>query len=113
MMQHSEATQSERIIVKVDAEIEDIIPIFFETLHEEIETGLESLQEGDYETIRNWGHTLKGAGMGYGFETISEIGQSLEQATKARDAEEVRKLVDQLSAYLKRVEVVFEQIPSC
>ncbi len=108
MMQHSEATQGEKIMVKVDAEIEDIIPIFFETLHEEIEAGLESLQEGDYETIQFWGHSLKGAGMGYGFDAISEIGQSLEQAAKTRDAEEVRKLVDQLSAYLKRVEVVFE-----
>ncbi len=108
MMQHREATQGEKILVKVDAEIEDIIPIFFETLQEEIETGLESLQQGHYETIQFWGHSLKGAGLGYGFDAISEIGQSLEQFAKTYDAKQVRKLVDQLSAYLKLVEVVFE-----
>ncbi len=107
-MQHSEAKQGERIMVKVDAEIEDIIPIFFEKLQEEMETALASLHEVDYETIRIWGHSLKGAGMGYGFDPISEIGQSLEQAAKTRDPEEIRKLVDRLSAYLERVEVVFE-----
>ena len=108
MMQHSEAKQGEKLLVKVDAEIEDIIPIFFETLFEEIETALDSLLQDNYETVQIWGHSLKGAGMGYGFDAISEIGQSLEQAAKTRDPEEVRKLVDQLSAYLERVEVVFE-----
>ena len=96
-MQHSEAKQAEKIVVKVDAEIEEIIPIFFEKLHEEIETALESLHESDYETIQIWGHSLKGAGMGYGFDPISEIGQSLELSAKTRDPEQVRKLAHQLS----------------
>jgi len=107
-MQHSEAKQGGKVLVKVDAEIEDIIPIFFEKLLEEIETALDSLQQDDYDDLRFWGHSLKGAGVGYGFDAISEIGQSLEQAAKTRDPEEVGKLLDQLSAYLERVEVVFE-----
>ena len=108
MMQHSEATQGERIIVRVDAEIEDIIPMFFEKLLEEIDTARDSLQQDNYETVQVWGHSLKGAGMGYGFDAISEIGQSLEQAAKTPDPEEIRKLINQLSAYLERVAVVFQ-----
>ena len=107
-MQHSEAKQVEKIKVKVDAEIEDIIPIFFEKLHEEIEAALESLEQGNYEDIQIWGHTLKGAGSGYGFDTISEIGKSLEQAAKTRDSEDARNLVNQLFTYVERVEVVYE-----
>ena len=108
MMQPNGATPGERIIVKVDAEIEAIIPIFFEKLLEEIETALDSLQQEDYETIQIWGHSLKGAGIGYGFAAISEIGKSLEQAAKPHSSEEVRKLVDWLSSYLERVEVIYE-----
>ncbi len=108
MMQQSDAKQGEKVIVKVDAEIEDIIPIFFEKLLEEIETALDSLRQDDYETIQIWGHRLKGAGVGYGFDAISEIGQFLEQAGKTRDSEDVRNLVDQLSTYLERVDVVYE-----
>ena len=111
MMQQSGAKQGEKVIVKVDAEIEDIVPIFLEKLLEEIETALDSLQQDDYETIQIWGHTLKGAGSGYGFDTISDIGKSLEQAAKTRDSENVRNLVDQLSSYVERVEVVYEQQP--
>ncbi len=60
-MLHSQSKQAEKVIVKVDAEIEDIIPIFFETLAEEMETALDALQRDDYETIQIWGHSLKGA----------------------------------------------------
>jgi len=108
MRQHSETKQGEKIIVRVDAEIKDIIPIFFEKLHEEIENALESLQEGAYETIQIWGHSLKGAGWGYGFDAVSEIGQALEQSAKTQNSEEVRKLMEELSTYLEHVEVVYE-----
>ncbi len=107
-MQPSGAKQGERVIVKVDADIEDIIPIFFEKLLEEIETALGSLQQDDYESVQTWGHSLKGAGVGYGFDAISEIGKSLEQAAKNHDSEEVANLVDQLSTYLERIDVIYE-----
>ena len=102
-MLDSQSNSDEKVIVKVDAEIEDIIPIFFETLVEEMETALDALQRDDYETTQIWGHSLRGTGGGYGFEAISEIGKSLEQAAKPHDSQEVRNLVDQLSSYLERV----------
>ena len=83
MMQRSQVEQGKKVIVKVDAEIKDIIPIFFEKLLEEIESALDSLQKDDYESIQIWGHSLKGAGVGYGFDTISEIGKSLDRADRA------------------------------
>ncbi len=55
-----------------------------------------------------WGHTLKGAGSGYGFDAISDIGKSLEQAANTCAAQAVRDLIDQLSTYLERVDVVFQ-----
>jgi len=51
---------------------------------------------------------MKGSGAGYGFDTISEIGKSVEQAAKEKNSEEIQKQVKALSAYLDRVEVVYE-----
>jgi len=73
-----------------------------------VKTLREKLESGDFETIQMLGHSMKGSGASYGFETITEIGRSLEQAAKERNFQEIRKLVDELSAYLESVEVVYE-----
>lgn len=102
------ATQQARIIVRLDPDIEDIVPIFFEKLNEEIEMALKSLERDDFEDIQIWGHILKGAGSGYGFDRVSEIGECLEQSAKSQNADRTRKLVEELSNYLEQVEVVYE-----
>ena len=102
------ATQQARIIVRLDPGIEEIVPIFFEKLNEEIDAALQSLEQANYEDIHIWGHNLKGAGSGYGFDPISEIGKSLEQAAETQNSEEIHKLVDELSTYLAQVDVVYE-----
>lgn len=100
--------QNEKIIVHVDTELEDIVPVFLENRHKDIKAILEALEQNDHETIQMLGHSMKGAGGGYGFDTITDIGQSLEQGAKAIDSEEIRKLVGELSTYLDSVEVVYE-----
>ena len=100
--------RGEEIIVHVDAELEDIVPIFLENRHKDIGAILEALKQNDYESVQTLGHSMKGAGGGYGFDAITDIGQSLDQAAKATDSEEIRKLLGELSTYLDRVEVVYE-----
>lgn len=101
-------TQGEKIIVHVDREIQDLIPGFLENRCKDIETAREALVKGDYEIIRALGHTMKGSGGGYGFDTITDIGRSLENAAKERNVEEIRRWVGELSQYLKHVEIVYE-----
>jgi hypothetical protein len=48
---------------------------------------------------------MKGVGGGYGFDAITGIGMSLEQAAKEKDSGEIRKQTEALSNYLERVEV--------
>ena len=108
MTRNSYAGSKGRIVVCVDTEIEDIVPGFLENRHGDVKAMLEALDWGDYETIRILGHSMKGAGGGYGFDAITDIGGSLEQAAKDRSSQEVRKVVGELSTYLERVEVVFE-----
>ena len=51
---------------------------------------------------------MKGAGGSYGFDAITDIGKSLEQAAIAKDSGVIKKSVQELAAYLNRVEVVYE-----
>jgi hypothetical protein len=50
---------------------------------------LQALEKQDFETIRILGHTMKGTGGGYGFDTISEMGRALEEAAKTQDTQAI------------------------
>lgn len=108
MTQQSALRKEEKIIVYVDPEIADLIPGFLENRRKDTETIGKALTHGDFETIQVLGHSMKGAGGSYGFDAITDIGKSLEQAAKDKDAEGIQRWVQELSAYLDRVEVVYE-----
>jgi HPt (histidine-containing phosphotransfer) domain-containing protein len=107
MTQQGALKQEGKIIVHIDPEIADLIPGFLENRRNDTTSIGEALTRGDFETIRNLGHSMKGAGGSYGFDAITDIGKSLEQAAIAHDAGEIKKSVQELSAYLDHVEVVY------
>lgn len=100
--------QDEKIIVKVDEEIEDLIPGFLENRASDVKTLLQALQEKDYETIRSLGHKMKGSGGGYGFDALTDLGHELEEASKEKNPEEIQRLIRKLSHFLEHVEVIYE-----
>ena len=100
--------RSEKIIVRVDAEIQNLIPRFLENRRKALAAMLEALKQGDYETVRVLGHRLKGSAASYGFDALGEMGRQIEQAARERDAEGLREQVDDLAVYLERLEVVYE-----
>jgi HPt (histidine-containing phosphotransfer) domain-containing protein len=99
--------QEEKIIVHVDPEIADLIPGFLENRRKDTQTMGDALTQGDFETIMFLGHSMKGAGGSYGFDAITDIGKSLEQAAKDKDAEGIERSLQELSVYLDRLEVVY------
>jgi HPt (histidine-containing phosphotransfer) domain-containing protein len=108
MTQQSALKQEGKIIIHVDPDIADLIPGFLENRHKDIKTIGEAVTQGDFETIRVLGHSMKGAGGSYGFDAITDIGGSLEQAAKGKDAEAIQRSVQELALYLDHVEVVYE-----
>ncbi|HXG31311.1 MAG TPA: Hpt domain-containing protein [Thermodesulfobacteriota bacterium] len=94
------------VVVYVDSELEDLIPIFLENRHKDVEEIRRLLKEGNLGEIRRLGHSMKGSGGGYGFDEISEIGRNIEEAAKSGDAERIERLNNQLAEYLSVVEVV-------
>ena len=98
--------RAEKTIIRVDPDIAELIPGFLENRRKDIAAMLDAVQRGDFETVRILGHSMKGAGGGYGFDAITELGAALEQAAKQRNAVEIRNRVHELSCYLDRVEVI-------
>lgn len=97
-----------KIIVRVDPDLEDLIPGFLENRRSDIQAMREALEQSDFETIRTRAHAMKGAGGGYGFDAITTISREIEDAAEQGDISGVREGLNKLSGYLDRVEVVFE-----
>jgi HPt (histidine-containing phosphotransfer) domain-containing protein len=68
----------------------------------------EAITRGDFETVQILGHSMKGAGGSYGFDAITDIGRSLEQAAIAQDGGGIKKSLRDLFAYLDSIEVVYK-----
>ncbi|HEN20939.1 MAG TPA: response regulator, partial [Desulfobacteraceae bacterium] len=100
-------TKEDRITVNVDKAFKDFVPRFLEVTSQDIQTMGKSLEVGDFETLQRLGHSMKGSGVSFGFDTMSNIGKSIEQAAKERRIEEIRSSLTELSDYIGRVNVVF------
>jgi len=107
MTQNTDAEPDEKIVVNVDSDIEDLIPGFLENRQKDVKSIYDALEKEDYETIRILGHSMKGAGGGYGFDEITDIGRSIEESAEGKNQEEVEKWVVNLSNYLDRIEIVY------
>lgn len=93
-------------IVYVDPDFLDLIPGFLESRRKEITAIRNCIGSGDMKEVHRLGHGMKGAGAGYGFAEISEIGSRLEAAAKDGDTAVLRDEIDRLEEYLSAVEVV-------
>ena len=103
-----DSTRGEKIIVTVDSDLEDLIPGFLENRNQDIKSIFDALTRDDYATIVKLGHTMKGVGGGYGFDAITDIGRSIEQAAKEKNPQKIRASLSELSDYLERIEIIFE-----
>jgi HPt (histidine-containing phosphotransfer) domain-containing protein len=100
--------ESGTIQVRVDADLEELMPRFMENRREDVAAFENALAADDFETIATLAHDLKGAGGGYGFEEITRIGIALESAAKVRSRGDIQKSLDHLARYLAQVEIIYE-----
>ena len=99
--------ETTKLTVQVESELEELIPGFIRNRFNDVAKIEEHLQEDDFESIKQIGHTMKGNGAGYGFEEISEIGKQIESAAGEQKSEEVRDLISRLSSYLNQVSIEY------
>jgi hypothetical protein len=91
-------------VVGIDPDIQDLVPRFLENQKANVALILGHVASGDFESARRIGHNMKGTGKGYGFDVISGLGYSIEQAAARSAAAEVEKLAGDLSRYLDSVQ---------
>ena len=108
MRQNNNTGKGEKITIHVEITIAKLIPKFLKNMQNNITAIQKALRQSDFETIQTLGHNMKGSGGSIGFDTVSDIGKSLEQAAKNQNSEEIMKQIDILSTYLERVEIVYE-----
>ena len=101
-------TQSDKIRVRVDSDLQDLIPGYLENRGKDLLVYQQALEKDNFDAIAVLGHSMKGSGGGYGFNDLTSIGQAIEKAAKNRDKESVRQSITDLTDFLKKLEVVYE-----
>ena len=97
---------SDRIPVVIDPDLADLVPGFLNNRRRDVDK-LKALNEaGNFADIRMIGHSMKGAGGGYGFDPITDIGAAIERAALAADSVSIAHSIAELADYLARVDVV-------
>jgi HPt (histidine-containing phosphotransfer) domain-containing protein len=94
--------------VRADPEISELIREFMRDMQSRPDTLAKALHAKDYQTIRTLGHQMKGEGGTFGFDAISTFGAKLEQAAIREKGGTVEETVRELSAYLDRVKVEYD-----
>ena len=94
------------IVVRANPKFADLIPGFLLNRRQDVIAMLDALDRGDFKTVENLGHGMKGAGGSWGFQWITDIGAALELAAESADNDASRRWVGELSRYLDRVEIV-------
>ena len=95
-------------LVRVMVSLADLVPGFLDGRRRDIDAIAAALERSDYDDVRILGHNMKGSGAGYGFNRITEIGTSLEQAAGRRAPLEIRAHSAALVRYLDGLHVVYE-----
>ncbi len=97
---------NDKIVVMIDENLLTLVPNYLAHRQQDVNTIETALAQDNYESIQMIGHRMRGSGGGYGFNTISEIGEVLEEAAKGKNQEAIRQSLHQLIDYLNRVEVL-------
>lgn len=98
---------SEIEVVEVEADLEDLMPLFMETRQKDLADLAAGLAAGNFTALRLTGHSMKGAGGSYGFDRVSEMGALIEEAALAGDAASIKVQMETLRGYLQRIQIKY------
>jgi len=61
----------------------------------------EDFDNMEMDSLRTFGHNIKGSGGMYGFDEVTRLGAEIEASAKANDREKIKFLLTELSNFLK------------
>ena len=89
--------------------MEDVVPKYLDKRRAEIPIYRKALEDGNFEAIKSLGHKMKGTGAGYGFPTLTDLGDALEGAAKTGMPLRSEVKTDELARYLDAVELEYSR----
>ena len=104
-----ESVVSYPVVVPTHSRLAAQIPMFLLNRRRDVVTMLAALLRGDFELVARLGHSMKGAGASFGFQSITDLGASIETEAASADTSGLRRWVDRLSTYLDRVDLAKSQ----
>lgn len=94
------------LLAFVPPELFHLLPGFLARREIEITELTDFLQHRQFDAIKSLGHKLKGTGLGYGFQIITDLGKDLEQAAADQDIEEVQLSIAKLATFSKELKAL-------
>jgi diguanylate cyclase (GGDEF)-like protein len=96
-------------VVRADPYMAQHIPRYLENRREEVARLRETARDGDLDSVRTFGHKLKGSGGTFGFDAMSQLGDRLEHAASHNERTETLRIIEELAWYLEHVHVVYRR----
>jgi len=95
--------------VAVDAspDLEDLLPDFLARRWAEVGQLRALAEDGDWESIRQIAHRVRGSGGAYGFMELTEHATTLGVAARGEDEASAGEVIDQIEAYLRALRIRF------
>jgi hypothetical protein len=108
-VEDASAGAATRHVIEVEEGMEDVVPAYLEKRRADIPAYESAVAAGDFETVRNLAHKMKGTGTGYGFPVLTEIAGELEQAAKMSEPQRIRLSLDRLKIYVASVDLKYSK----
>lgn len=94
-------------VVKVDAELADLMPVYLQSRREELARIAGLLKAGDFSALQTIGHKLHGSGGGFGLDFLTDLGMRMESSAQAGDKSAFEEQAAELKDFLDSVEIEF------
>lgn len=91
--------------VPVDSDIQEIVPLFYESRMKDLGKIHEAISDRNFGQLKVIAHTIKGISAPYGYPTLERIAKEMEVAALHEDSALVTEKMNEMEAYLKRYQV--------
>ena len=98
---------SKNYTVTVPKDLEDLVPNFLANRAKEIESLRAAIAKGDMAQLKALGHRMKGVGVSYGFDRVSELGKEFEDHAKAGDKAALEACLADYADFMSKVKVTY------
>jgi len=97
----------EKIIIYADEDLKGLIPGYLENTMKGINLIKEYVDKEQYQLVKKTAHQLKGSGRSFGFDFITEYGQSIEKAAINEEGDKIIKLVKDFINYSEKISIKY------